>query len=83
MVGGMASASRARRRWHHRLILVWLALFLSTAQAAEEVHSARYGVALFYYFQQDYFNALTELMAAQQLDELGVQAQNAELCVAE
>ena len=39
----------------------------------------RYRTGLFYYFQQDYFNALTELMAARQLEELGALGDHAEL----
>lgn len=48
----------------------------SKAQAAG---SLRYGTTLFYYFQRDYFNALTELMMARQLDEAEAYADTAEL----
>jgi tetratricopeptide (TPR) repeat protein len=54
-------------------------LLLNGAHAAETVQSLRYGTTLFYYFQQDYFNTLTELLAAQELDALGVHSDNAEL----
>jgi tetratricopeptide (TPR) repeat protein len=47
--------------------------------AAESVQALRYGVALYHFYQQDYFETLTELMVAQQLDELGVHADTGEL----
>jgi tetratricopeptide (TPR) repeat protein len=73
------TTSRWRRPRHHWLLCSGLALVLGSAQAQEALPSLRYGSMLFYYFQQDYFNALTELMVAQQHDELGVSADNAEL----
>jgi hypothetical protein len=51
----------------------------SAFQQAATVQSLRYGVTLYHYYQQDYFAALTELMAAQQLQQLGVHNENAEL----
>ena len=47
------------------------ALVLAPAQAQEPLQSLRYGATLFHYYQQDYFNALTELLVGQQLSELG------------
>jgi hypothetical protein len=47
--------------------------------AAETVQSLRYGVSLYHFYQQDYFNALSELMIGQQQHELGEHANNAEL----
>lgn len=67
------------------LVLAWLpGQLLSAAPEApspvpESVQSLRYGVTLFHYYQQDYFSALTELLAAQQLQELGEHEDNAEL----
>jgi hypothetical protein len=43
------------------------------------VDSLHYRSALFYYFQQDYFATLTELMAAQQLEQVGAFNDKAEL----
>ena len=48
----------------------------SIVEIADFLH---YRSALFYYFQQDYFTALTELMQAQQLDESGPLADNVAL----
>lgn len=49
------------------------------ATAAQTVESLRYGTTLFYLFQQDYYSALTELMTAQQLDQLGSHKEHGEL----
>ena len=43
----------------------------SNSYAAQTVESLRYGTTLFNFFQQDYYTALTELMVAQELDQLG------------
>ncbi|MEH6610109.1 MAG: hypothetical protein V7696_12145 [Halioglobus sp.] len=62
------------------MVLTWLLLLpVASVRAGETVQSLPYGVALFHYFQGDYFNALTELMAAQQRGELDVHTENAEL----
>ncbi len=79
MAGGITIANLCRGIWQRLILAAGLVLILSAAQAAESVDSLRYRTALFYYFQQDYFNALTELMAAQQLDELGALGDNTEL----
>ncbi len=56
-----------------------LTLCTTLSRAEERVQALRYGVTLFHYYQQDYFDALTELMAAQQLEQLAPHADNAEL----
>ena len=51
-----------------------------SALAAETVQNLRYGVSLFYLYQGDYFQSLTELMVGQAKDEeLGPHGENAEL----
>jgi hypothetical protein len=57
----------------------WLALAASTAGAGESVRALHYGTTLFEFFQQDYFAAITELTAAQQLGRLGEHAAGADL----
>ena len=49
------------------------------AVAAESVQALRYGVTLFHFYQQDYFDALSELMIAQKTVELGAHEDSAEL----
>ena len=56
----------------------WL-LPAQASAAPSSVQALRYGTTLYAYFQQDYFHALTELMVAQQLGELGPHAETAEL----
>ena len=53
--------------------------FAITSHAAQSVQALRYGTTLYHYYQQNYFDALTELMVAQQTGELGAHGQNAEL----
>ncbi len=55
------------------------ALCSGAARAAETVQSLRYGVSLFYLYQGDYFQSLTELMVGQSRKELGPHGDNAEL----
>jgi hypothetical protein len=62
-----------------RLLLCLILLGHGPLFAAESVQSLRYGVALYSLFQEDYFESLTELMVAQQLQQLGPHADNAEL----
>ena len=68
--------ARALRQFLTALCLAGCSL---GAAAAEPVQALRYGVTLFHYFQQDYFDALSELMIAQKTGELGVHTDNAEL----
>ena len=49
------------------------------AKAASTVQALRYGATLYHFFQQNYFDALTELMVAQELDQLGVHSEGAQL----
>ncbi len=49
------------------------------ALQAETVKDLRYGVALYHFYQEDYFNALLELISAQQLQALPNHQTNAEL----
>lgn len=65
--------------WQRALAGLCLIVCAVTGQAAETVQALRYGVTLYYFFQQDYFDSLTELMVAQELNELGVHDENAEL----
>ncbi len=60
-------------------LLVFLSLGSVSSQADNTVQSLRYGASLFQFYQQDYFSALTELMVAQQLDELNEHSQGAQL----
>jgi hypothetical protein len=79
MARAVVRAIPGRGFWQRVIPLAGLLFFLGAAQAMENADSIRYRTALFYYFQQDYFNALTELMKARQLDELGAFGDNAEL----
>ena len=61
------------------LLVIGLSVCGGSAHAAESVQALRYGVTLFHFYQQDYFASLTELMTAQQLQQLGNHNDNAEL----
>lgn len=61
------------------LPVLLLCALTNGSRAQDQVQALRYGVTLFHFYQQDYFDALTELMAAQQLERLDVHAQEAEL----
>lgn len=51
----------------------------SRATAGESVQDLAYGVTLYHFYQQQYFNALTELTAAQQLERLPNHGEGAQL----
>ena len=56
-----------------------LSLSSMGANASGPVQSLDYGVALFHFYQQDYFDSISELMVGQQQQRLGPHAQGAEL----
>jgi hypothetical protein len=68
-----------RRRIARACVLLFMPALFAPVQAAETVQSLRYGASLFHFYQRDYFNALTELMAGQQLDALGAHTEGAEM----
>lgn len=66
--------------WQRALSGLCLCMSLNGAAASPEtVQTLRYGTTLFQFFQQDYYSALTELMVAQELQQLGPHEQRAEL----
>jgi hypothetical protein len=66
--------------WQRALSGLCLCVSLNCAAASPEtVQSLRYGTTLFHFFQQDYYSALTELMVAQELQQLASHEQRAEL----
>jgi tetratricopeptide (TPR) repeat protein len=72
-------------KWHKTIrprVLSGLCLcvLLNTAAASPEtVQTLRYGTTLYQFFQQDYYSAITELMVARELQQLGSHEQRAEL----
>ena len=69
-----------KTRWQRGLLGLFVSLFFAvSASGAETVQSLRYGTTLYHFFQRDYYSALTELMAAEQLQQLGPHQARAEL----
>lgn len=68
-----------------RPLLVLLVLIASAAYAAKNdeqsivVENLQYGEVLFYFYQEDYFHAIVKLLAAQDQQQLGEHADEAEL----
>lgn len=73
------SSNRQLRFCRPVLSALLLCVCLGGARAEQSVQDLRYGVTLFHFYQQDYFEALTELMAAQQLKQLPAHGHDAEL----
>ena len=66
--------------WRMALLALFVCVCLNPGtQAAQTVQSLRYGSTLFHFFQQDYYSALTDLMVAQKLDQLGPHTERAEM----
>ena len=63
----------------NRLAVILLGVLSSASATAETVQDLRYGVTLYYFYQQDYFNALTELTAAAATQSLPHHADQASL----
>lgn len=80
---GRLSATLGRAVFAAALLLAAPAALAAEQEAAGEqadgLTSLRYGVSLYYFYQQDYFDALSELMVAQQLGELATHAAHSEL----
>ena len=71
---------RVTRRLPVGLLGLHMTILLSQpVSGAETVQSLRYGVSLFHFYQQDYFDALTELMVGQAREELGPHTDGSEL----
>ena len=73
------SFAQARVLKHGIPWLALLSLLAMPLRGAETVQRLQYGTTLFHLYQQDYFNALTELMVAQSQNALGPHARGAEL----
>lgn len=60
-------------------VLLGILFNMASARAAETVESLRYGASLYHFYQNDYFEALTELMVGQAQGSLASHSEGAEL----
>lgn len=79
MAGASIGTSLDRVIGQLLMFFVILLLIPNAARSSETVESLSYRTTLFYYLQQDYFNALTELMLAQRRELSGSLSDGAEL----
>ena len=71
-----------RQPWHPVLALVLLlcsGMAMAVEKKPQQVLDLQYGEVLFHFYQDDYFTAITHLMAAQQRQQLPHHAREAEL----
>ncbi len=69
----------AVQRWSLSVLLLFSLPAAAATQAPTAVQDLQYGEALYYFFQQDYFNSIVRLQIAQQQQRLPNHAEEAEL----
>lgn len=79
MVSWFYTGRRSRRCRPVSMLAMVLTVCALEVRAAETVESLRYGASLYHFYQNDYFEALTELMVGQSEEDLGPHAAGAEL----